>query len=230
MQQTSRWHTLDTADQVANAAYQQILAAAEIAIADHGHFKLVLAGGGTPEKVYQLLAKAEADWSRWFIYYGDERCLAVDHAERNSLMAETAFLKKVAIPSEQIFTIPAEMGPELAAQQYYQVVAKALPFDMVLLGMGEDGHTASLFPGHQHNTDELTHAVYNSPKPPPERVSISAKGLSDTQQLIFLITGKNKQDAVKSWRLGEDLPVAAIIPTNPVDIYIDKAAYHSESA
>ena len=230
MQQTSRWHSLETADQVADAAYLQIIAAAEIAIADHGHFKLVLAGGSTPEKVYHLLAKANADWSRWFIYYGDERCLAIDHAERNSLMAETAFLKKVAIPSEQIFTIPAELGPELAAQQYQQVVAKALPFDMVLLGMGEDGHTASLFPGHQHNTDELTHAVYNSPKPPPERVSISAKGLSDTQQLIFLITGKNKQDAVKSWRLGEDLPVAAIIPKNPVDIYIDKAAYHSESA
>ncbi len=230
MQQTSRWHSLETADQVADAAYLQIIAAAEIAIADHGHFKLVLAGGSTPEKVYHLLAKANADWSRWFIYYGDERCLAIDHAERNSLMAETAFLKKVAIPSEQIFTIPAELGPELAAQHYQQVVAKALPFDMVLLGMGEDGHTASLFPGHQHNTDELTHAVYNSPKPPPERVSISAKGLSDTQQLIFLITGKNKQDAVKSWRLGEDLPVAAIIPINPVDIYLDKEAYSSQSA
>ena len=230
MQQTSRWHSLETAEQVADAAYLQIIAAAEIAIADHGHFKLVLAGGSTPEKVYHLLAKANADWSRWFIYYGDERCLAIDHAERNSLMAETAFLKKVAIPSEQIFTIPAELGPELAAQHYQQVVAKALPFDMVLLGMGEDGHTASLFPGHQHNTDELTHAVYNSPKPPPERVSISAKGLSDTQQLIFLITGKNKQDAVKSWRLGEDLPVAAIIPINPVDIYLDKEAYSSQSA
>ncbi len=230
MQQTSRWHSLETAEQVADAAYLQIIAAAEIAIADHGHFKLVLAGGSTPEKVYHLLAKANADWSHWFIYYGDERCLAIDHAERNSLMAETAFLKKVAIPSEQIFTIPAELGPELAAQHYQQIVAKALPFDMVLLGMGEDGHTASLFPGHQHNTDELTHAVYNSPKPPPERVSISAKGLSDTQQLIFLITGKNKQDAVKSWRLGEDLPVAAIIPKNPVDIYLDKEAYSSESA
>ena len=230
MQQTSRWHSLETAEQVADAAYLQIIAAAEIAIADHGHFKLVLAGGSTPEKVYHLLAKANADWSRWFIYYGDERCLAIDHAERNSLMAETAFLKEVAIPSEQIFTIPAELGPELAAQHYQQIVAKALPFDMVLLGMGEDGHTASLFPGHQHNTDELTHAVYNSPKPPPERVSISAKGLSDTQQLIFLITGKNKQDAVKSWRLGEDLPVAAIIPINPVDIYLDKEAYSSQSA
>jgi len=230
MQQTSHWHTLETADQVALAAYQQILAAADIAIADHGHFKLVLAGGSTPEKVYHLLAKANADWARWFIYYGDERCLPSDHTERNSLMAETAFLSKVAIPQAQIFTIPAELGPELGAQHYQKVVAKALPFDMVLLGMGEDGHTASLFPGHQHNTDELAHAVYSSPKPPPERVSISAIGLSDTQQLIFLITGKNKQDAVKSWCLGEDLPVADIIPKNPVDIYIDKEAYHSESA
>ena len=101
---------------------------------------------------------------------------------------------------------------------------------MVLLGMGEDGHTASLFPGHHHNTDELAHAVYNSPKPPPERVSISAKGLSDSAQVIFLITGKNKQEAVKSWRLGEDLPVADIIPKIAVDIYIDNDAFLTESA
>jgi len=229
MQQTSRWHILETADNVAHAAYQQILAAADLAIADHGHFKLVLAGGSTPEKVYHLLAKANANWSRWFIYYGDERCLAIDHAERNSLMAKKAFLSKVAIPKEQIFTIPAELGPELASQRYQQVVAKALPFDMVLLGMGEDGHTASLFPGHHHNIDELVHAVYNSPKPPPERVSISAKGLSDSAQVIFLITGKNKQEAVKSWRLGEDLPVADIIPKSAVDIYIDNDAFLTES-
>jgi 6-phosphogluconolactonase len=226
MQQNSRWHTLEAADQVALAAYQQILDAAKYAIAERGSFKLVLAGGGTPEKVYRLLAQADADWERWFIYYGDERCLPIGHADRNSLMAESVFLDKVAIPKAQIFTIPAELGPEAAAQQYRQIVAVALPFDLVLLGMGEDGHTASLFPGHQHNEDELAHAVYNSPKPPPERVSISALALSNTQQLIFLITGANKQDAVNSWRSGEDLPVATIIPKTPIDIYIDKDAYN----
>ena len=227
MQNNSRWHTLETADQVAQAAYQQILAAAEHAIAEHGTFKLVLAGGSTPEKVYRLLAQAEADWSKWFIYYGDERCLPADHADRNSLMATQAFLEKVAIPEAQIFTIPAELGPEQAAKAYQHIVASALPFDMVLLGMGEDGHTASLFPGHQHPKDELAHAVYNSPKPPPERVSISAKALSNTGQLIFLITGANKQEAVKNWRSGQDLPVATIVPENPVDIYIDKEAFNS---
>ena len=226
MQHNSRWHTLETADQVAQAAYQQIISAAEQAIAEHGVFKLVLAGGSTPEKVYRLLAKADADWSHWYIYYGDERCLPPDHADRNSLMATSAFLEKVAIPFSQIFTIPAELGAEKAAKKYQQVVANALPFDMVLLGMGEDGHTASLFPGHKNQENELAHAVYNSPKPPPERVSISAKALSDTQQLIFLITGANKQDAVKNWRSGHDLPVATIIPKNTIDIYIDRDAYN----
>jgi len=225
MQNKQRWHYLETAEQVAEAASRQILAAAEQAILERGRFKLVLAGGNTPEKVYKLLAASKADWSKWYIYYGDERCLPADHSDRNSLLAERALLDKVSIPVEQIFTIPAERGPEAAAEQYRQTVADALPFDMVLLGMGEDGHTASLFPGHLHNPDELTHAVHNSPKPPPERVSISARGLSDTRELIFLITGANKQEPVKNWRLGHDLPVAAIKPENAVDIYIDSDAY-----
>jgi 6-phosphogluconolactonase len=224
MQINSRWHQLDTADQVAQAAAQHILAAAGQAISERGHFKLVLAGGGTPEKIYRLLAEANVDWQKWHIYFGDERCLPSDHQDRNSLMAQRAFLGKVSIPEQQIFVIEAELGPGKAAEHYCNIVAEALPFDMVLLGMGEDGHTASLFPGHQHNENELAHAVYNSPKPPPERVSISAKALSQTQALLFLITGKSKQEAVKQWRSGQDLPVATIKPENPIDIYIDNEA------
>jgi 6-phosphogluconolactonase len=225
MQTNCRWHYLETADDVATAACQQILNAAESAISERGQFKLVLAGGSTPEKVYRLLAKSNADWANWTIYYGDERCLPADHQDRNSLMASRVLLDKVAIPANQIFTVPAEFGPEVAADRYKVAVAKAGTFDMVLLGMGEDGHTASLFPGHQHQQDELTHAVYNSPKPPSERVSISAKALSNTRELIFLITGANKQEAVNLWRSGADLPVASIIPENPVDIYIDSDAF-----
>ncbi len=224
MQTNSRWHTLETAEDVALAACRQILNAATSAISERGKFKLVLAGGSTPEKVYRLLAGSDADWANWHIYYGDERCLPADHQDRNSLMASQVLLDKVAIPASQIFTMPAELGPEVAADRYKLAVSKAGTFDMVLLGMGEDGHTASLFPGHQHPQDELVHAVYNSPKPPPERVSISAKALSNTRALIFLITGANKQEAVKLWRSGADLPVAAIIPENQVDIYIDSDA------
>jgi 6-phosphogluconolactonase len=220
------WHTLETADDVALAAYQHILDAAKSAIAERGQFKLVLAGGTTPEKVYRLLAQSDADWSKWFIYYGDERCLPTDHADRNSVMAEQAFLSKVAIPKAQIFTIPAELGADQAAIQYQQTVKDALPFDLVLLGMGEDGHTASLFPGHLHDAEELVHAVYDSPKPPPERVSLSAKALGNARQVIFLITGSNKQEAVKLWRSGHDLPVASILSDeDEVDIYIDRDAF-----
>ncbi|WP_333873454.1 6-phosphogluconolactonase [Methylobacter sp.] len=232
MQKNSRWHYLETAEQVADAACQQILNAATSAISERGKFKLVLAGGSTPEKVYRLLAESNANWANWanwFIYYGDERCLPADHQDRNSLMASRVFLDKVAIPAQQIYTMPAELGPEVAADRYKLAVTKAGMFDMVLLGMGEDGHTASLFPGHQHQQDELVHAVYNSPKPPPERVSISAKALSNTRELIFLITGTNKQEAVNLWRSGEDLPVAMIKPENPIDIYIDSDAFKPEN-
>lgn len=224
MQKNSHWHTLETADNVADAAFHQILSAADRAISERGRFKLVLAGGSTPEKVYRLLAKADADWSKWQIYFGDERCLPKDHPDRNSFMATQAWLGQVAIPAGQVFAIPAELGPEQGRACYKITVAEALPFDMVLLGMGEDGHTASLFPGHQHDSEELAHAVYNSPKPPSERVSMSAKALGNTRKLIFLITGRSKQDAVHFWRQGRDLPVATIATENVIDIYIDREA------
>ncbi|MDD5276564.1 MAG: 6-phosphogluconolactonase [Methylovulum sp.] len=227
MQENSRWHLLETADQVAVAACQHILKAAGQAIADHGKFKLVLAGGTTPEKVYRLLAAAEADWVNWVIYYGDERCLPVDHADRNSAIPEQVWLTKVGIPATQVFPIPAELGGEQSAALYRPIVEAALPFDMVLLGMGEDGHTASLFPGDKHNEDELVHAVYNAPKPPPKRVSLSAKALGNTRELLFLITGSNKQVIVKAWRDGQDLPIATIQPENTIDIYIDQDAFHA---
>jgi 6-phosphogluconolactonase len=224
MQTNSRWHIFETPDLVASAASQQILTAAERAITESGRFKLVLAGGNTPEKIYRLLAQSEADWANWFIYYGDERCLAADDAERNNVLAEKAFLNHVSIPKEQIFVIPAELGNEAAAVAYNPIVAGALPFDMVLLGMGEDGHTASLFPKHVHPTEGFVHPVNQSPKPPAERVTLSAGALSDTTELLFLITGTNKTEIVKQWKAGDDLPIAHVEPKNTIDIYIDYAA------
>lgn len=224
MQKHCHWHRLETADQVAEAVYSRVLSSASEAIAERGRFKLVLAGGSTPEKIYRMLADADADWSNWFIYHGDERCLPVDHMDRNSVMAAHAWLDHVAIPATQVFNIPAEFGPEIGAERYRPIVAGALPFDLVLLGMGEDGHTASLFPGHVHPEKELTHAVLDSPKPPPERVSISAGALSSTRRLMFIVTGSSKRSAVKQWRDGGDLPVASIDPENGVEIYLDNAA------
>ncbi|NYT46877.1 MAG: 6-phosphogluconolactonase [Candidatus Methanofishera endochildressiae] len=163
MTQIVNWKPYDSIEQLAEAACQRVLDAADKAIIAHDSFKLVLAGGTAPVKAYQLLATKQADWSKWHIYYGDERCLPIDDSERNSLVAERKWLDLVAIPKEQIHRIPAELGAEIGAEQYAQDVAAAGKFDLVLLGMGEDGHTASLFPGHVHNV-ETAHPVRIPPK------------------------------------------------------------------
>ncbi|MGR9052811.1 MAG: 6-phosphogluconolactonase [Gammaproteobacteria bacterium] len=218
------WYTFDTSDDVAAAVCRVILEEAETAITERGEFKIVLAGGTTPEKVYRRLAESHSRWKCWHVYIGDERCLPEDHQDRNSLMAEQVLLEKVAIPVGQIHPMPAELGPEAAAVAYRKTVASAVPFDLVLLGMGEDGHTASLFPGHQHSQGETVHAVFNSPKPPSERVSLSAETLSDSRKVLFLVTGAGKHQAVQQWRQNVDLPVARIYCAQGVDVYIDTAA------
>ena len=219
MTQVVNWKPYDSIELLAEAACQRVLEAAKKAIAAKGSFKLVLAGGTAPVKAYQLLATQQQDWSKWHIYYGDERCLPVDDSERNSLVAEQKWLDLVAIPKAQIHSIAAELGAKVGAEEYAQVVAEAGVFDLVLLGMGEDGHTASLFPGHVHNANELTHAVHNSPKPPSDRVSISAKALSNTSELIFIVSG-DKQDALAAWKNKEDIPVTHLCPESEVDVLL----------
>lgn len=224
MQIINHWHTFATPAQVAQAVCDDIMLHAEQAIGARDCFKLVLAGGSTPEQIYTLLAQQETDWSKWLIYYGDERCLPVDHPERNSVMAQQAFLNHVGIPKNQILAIPAEKGNIEAAREYQQTIAEAMPFDLVLLGMGEDGHTASLFPDHIYPDDALVQPIFDAPKPPPERVSLSAKALNDTRRLLFIITGAGKNPAVRQWQTGSHLPVCTIKPTAGVDVYIDAAA------
>lgn len=224
MQKINQWHQFDTSIQVAEAVCNQVIRLAEQAISEKGNFKIVLAGGSTPEKVYQLLAHAETDWSKWMIYYGDERCLPADDKERNSIKAGHTLLEKVNIPSSQIYTMPTELGTVEAAKKYRLTIAEVDQFDLVLLGMGEDGHTASLFPGHQNNLEETVHEIYNSPKPPPERISLSANTLANTKKLFFIVTGVSKVEPVNQWKQGAELPVATISPISGVDIYIDNAA------
>ncbi|RKZ84016.1 MAG: 6-phosphogluconolactonase [Candidatus Parabeggiatoa sp. nov. 1] len=219
------WQLLDDADAIAHEACQRILTLSKQSIEKQGIFRIVLTGGNTPKQTYRLLKEADCDWAHWHIYYGDERCLPEDDVERNSLMASRTWLDHVPIPATQIHPIPAHLGAVAAARQYTDVVKKALPFDMVLLGIGEDGHIASLFPGHTHPEDELVHAVFNAPKAPPERVSLSVATLCNTHKLWFLVTGTGKRDAVAAWRGGENLPVAQIQPATGATVLIDRAAY-----
>ena len=209
---SSLWHTV--CDVIVQCATQ--------AITERGQFSIVLAGGHTPRAVYRLLREAQTDWSKWHIYYGDERCLPRDHTNRNSLMAEQAWLSHVTIPASQIHPIPAELGAEPGAKAYAATLAGVGDFDLVLLGLGEDGHTASLFPGEPWNDEHdgsPTIAVTNAPKPPPERVTISANRLSAAREVLYLVSGAGKQQAVDDLRAGKMIPAAAVRPENGVDVY-----------
>ena len=223
-EQTIHWHQLPDAAAVAENAAIRILAEASEAIAQRGIFRLVLAGGRTPEATYRFLAKSEADWRQWEIFFGDERCLPAGHPDRNSTMAVKAWLDHVNIPREKIHIIPAEKGPIEGARLYSLVVADVLPFDLVILGLGEDGHTASLFPGHHHPEEILVVPVTGAPKPPSERISLSAKALNDARQVLVLVTGRDKQDAVKKWKEGINIPISSITALEILDVILDTEA------
>jgi len=220
-----QWIALESAEAVATLACQKILAAAKEAINQRGAFHLVLAGGATPARCYQLLANSAADWPHWHIYFSDERCLPTNDPERNSQMAAKTLTEQVAIPHHQVHPIPAELGAEEAAKRYSALIRDHLPFDLVLLGMGEDGHTASLFPGHQHPAELAVVAVHNAPKPPANRISLSVTSLSSCRHLLFLITGQSKQQAVAQWRSGEKLPIAQISAKSKTEVLIDSDAW-----
>lgn len=218
------WITLNTPEDVAKRCCIEIQQCAEKALAKTGKFKIVLAGGSTPSLAYKLLAESNTDFSGWEFYIGDERCLPVDHDERNSKLATSILLKAAGIPSSQLYPIPTELGPEAAADQYEAVIKSALPFDCVLLGLGEDGHTASLFPGHTHPADRLSIPVYNSPKPPSERVSLSFEAIHQSETILFIVTGSGKKEAVNTWKTTGTVPAAKITSKGNIKVLIDSAA------
>jgi 6-phosphogluconolactonase len=224
--QTTRWHVFKDAAELQAAAADEVVKAAAQAIAMHGRFDIVLAGGTTPRAIYELLKTADTDWRHWHVWHGDERCLPPDDSERNSLMASQALLDHVPVPPDQVHAMPAELGAVEGAAEYSAALQDVGTFDLVLLGMGEDAHTASLFPGHTWDHNPLTPAipVRHSPKPPADRVSLSASRLSDAAKVIFLVTGAGKRHAVSQWRNLANIPVRAITPVAGVDIFVDAAA------
>ncbi len=223
------WLSFETAEQISDEIYQQIKYLSAIAIEEKECFKIVLAGGTTPGEIYKKLVKLETNWNKWQIYYGDERCLPADDQQRNSKMADDNWLSHIDIKEENIHRINTELGAEKASQDYQELLTSALPFDLVLNGMGEDGHTASLFPEQIAMLDQqsLTHAIDNSPKPPPKRVSLSFKALNATHRSFIIVTGKSKHQAIKCWQKGHKLPINQLtcLEDNILpDVFIDQQA------
>jgi len=227
MDQLIRWHVAPNGEALADEVGRQIEGLARGAINDRGKFRIVVAGGETPRAVYERLSVQRAEWSKWHIYFGDERCLPGNDAARNDTMVRATWLARVGIGLDQVHVIPAELGPEEGARRYGALLRHVDAFDLVLLGLGEDGHTASLFPGHvpgqaAGSADVL--AIRNAPKPPAERVSLSAARLSRARHVFFLVIGKAKRPAVAAWQAGAAIPASHIRPESGVDVFIDAAA------
>jgi 6-phosphogluconolactonase len=181
---------LDTPEDVAAAAAADIAAALR-----DGSRTLVLAGGSTPRRCYELLARLDVQWGKVTVLFGDERCVPPDHPDSNYKMAREALLDQVAPAT--VHRMAGELGPDEGAAEYSRIVQGLAPLDIVVLGIGEDGHTASLFPGHPEvNAKGWAIGVRNSPKPPPERVTLTLEALRGARLVIILATGAGKAQAV----------------------------------
>ena len=221
-----RWVAVADATALRDMAHRRVAAGAARAIEQRARFLIVLAGGRAPRALHLKLRSAETDWSRWHVYFGDERCLPADDPDRNSRQAADDWLAHVPIPADQVHVMPAEQGADEAAEAYAGVLRGVGDFDLVLLGLGEDGHTASLFPNHEwHSTagspDVL--AVFDAPKLPRQRVTMSAARLGRAREVLFLVEGESKRSAVAQWRAGDRIPAAAIRPASDVDVLVESA-------
>ncbi|HEY0791587.1 MAG TPA: 6-phosphogluconolactonase [Chthoniobacterales bacterium] len=190
------------------------------AIDDYGHFRLSLSGGNTPRLVYNALALLDCAWSKWIITFGDERCVSPDDPQSNFRMASEAFLL-VTTPG-QVHRIQGEMPPEEAARVYDRTIGQlATRFgeercrhDLTLLGLGDDGHTASLFPDTAALAETQRNVVSNFvPKFNTHRITATYPLLNASRRIAFLVNDKKKQNIVDGvWRGEAGYPASRVQP------------------
>lgn len=233
---------VDTADVLAEVAAREVLAAAEAAVAAQNRFTIALAGGATPRASYERLAlpplRDRMPWTRTWVFFGDERGVGADHRDSNYRMAHEALLSKVPVPPAQVFRIRGEADdPEEAAAAYAREVARVfesrrgeLPrFDLVLLGLGIDGHTASLFPGSPVLKEIFrpVAAVHASAASIPQRFTLTLPVLNAAARVIFLVSGAEKAKVVKAalGPHGATLPAGMVRPADGHVLWlVDRAA------
>ncbi|MFQ5455483.1 MAG: 6-phosphogluconolactonase [Nitrospirota bacterium] len=208
----------DDISDIARRSASKFFDIADDSISKRGIFYTALSGGTTPESLYRLLSrdkfKERLKWNNVQFFWGDERCVEPDHADSNYRMAFNALLGKIDLPDKNIHRIMAEKG-ERAASDYEKEIRKvfdiqgdAIPqFDLILLGMGNDGHTASLFPGSMaiRENKRLATALYVE-KLNTERITITPPLINNALHIIFLISGRKKADALCQVLKGEYMP------------------------
>ena len=186
---------------------------------------VALPGGSTPARCLELLSGKSLPWNSIHWYVGDERCYPPGHPERNDSMIQQQLWSRIETPAENLHPIPAELGPELAAETYSVLLDKTGCLDIVVLGIGEDGHTASLFPNNPAlDNGHAVVPVFDAPKPPAERVSLGLATIQSAGQRIVLVSGSGKREALAQLKQGMPLPVARIGPSH---WFVDEAAAYN---
>ena len=194
----------DNAEEASQLTAAKITKIIEEAISARGEAHFACSGGNTPDRTYQILKDSLGNGDGVHLWLADERCVGPEDPQANSLLLQ----QTLELPGATLHRVKGELGPGAAAADYCEQLGDT-QLDVVLLGLGPDGHTASLFPGHPEL--EMTGAraipVVNSPKPPPERVSLSLPTLCSITDIVLLVTGAGKADAL-SLTLGEPGPQA----------------------
>jgi 6-phosphogluconolactonase len=192
------------------------------AIRARGRFAAALAGGSTPRALYERLARMPLDWQNIHFFWGDERCVPPSHADSNYRMTAESLLDHIPIPKENIHRISGELPPAQAAESYEQELraffGDSPRFDLALLGMGDDGHTASLFPGSPALAESVRWAVAAEHTAPPlplvSRVTLTFGVFNAARRVIFLVSGAGKASRLAEIQRGCDYPAAHIQPTH----------------
>jgi 6-phosphogluconolactonase len=232
-------HIFKDVDSLIKASADLVVERAKESIQKHGRFSLVLSGGSSPKKLHLLLTsndyRRRIDWTKVFFFFGDERYVPADHPESNYLMAKQTLFDPLEIPDNQIFKMDTTLSPDDSAATYEKVIknyfgAQPVKFDLIILGLGDDAHTASLFPGTSvlHEKNALVKGLYID-KVKMNRITLTAPLINAAHHIAFLLFGPGKAPAVEKVLKGvsdiEQYPAQLIQPVDgKIAWYMDEAA------
>jgi 6-phosphogluconolactonase len=209
-------------DEWVNGIVENIRVRADLAIKKQGYFNIVLSGGQTPILIYKKLSLLDLNWDKWQFWLADERILVNSKSELNKTLIFNSFLDHIKYNQDQIHFLEDGLNLIESISLYQKELNKVSIFDLVLLGIGQDGHTASLFPGNNLGEDVNSPSVLgidNSPKPPNKRISLSINRLSKSTDVYFLVKGLDKKDIIENILNGAILPCSILRGKNETVIH-----------
>jgi 6-phosphogluconolactonase len=234
-------YTFKDSDALSQSLAAFIIKAQKDSVTKKGRFTIAISGGSLPKMLKALIGESTVKWDKWHVFYVDERVVPLDHADSNYKASQDLLFSKVPIPQENIHAIDVTLLDDLEElsdayekdliREFAQKDSARFPiFDLILLGMGPDGHTASLFPGHELLTEEDRWVAYieDAPKPPPRRITFSYPVINHAIRVAFVASGKEKADTLTTVLDAPEagLPAARVKPVYPGHLYwfVDEAA------